>query len=67
MVSFLECTLNVEYRERNRQQEIAELTSQGKLPHEVELEKHPEKSIAGFAWLMGKVAGAINVSLLDIR
>lgn len=51
-------------RERKRQQEIAELTSQGKIPHEVELERHPEKSLAGLPWLMGKVAGAINVSCL---
>lgn len=34
-------------REENRQQEIRELTSQGKIPHEVELEKHPEKSPGG--------------------
>ncbi|KAI1796016.1 2-nitropropane dioxygenase [Ganoderma leucocontextum] len=47
----------------NRQQEIAELTSQGKIPHEAELEKHPEKSMEGRMWLMGKVAGSIN----DIR
>ncbi|KAM5539024.1 hypothetical protein V8D89_007247 [Ganoderma adspersum] len=44
----------------NRQQEIAELTCQGKVPHEVELEKHPEKSMEGRMWLMGKVAGSIN-------
>lgn len=44
----------------NRQQEIAELTYQGKVPHEVELEKHPEKSMEGRMWLMGKVAGSIN-------
>ncbi len=30
-----------------REQEIAELTAQGKIPHEVELEKHPEKSMEG--------------------
>lgn len=34
-------------REDNRQQEIRELTSQGKVPHEVELDKHPEKSLEG--------------------
>ncbi|KAI0670522.1 2-nitropropane dioxygenase [Trametes maxima] len=43
-----------------RQQEITELTSQGKIPHEVELEKHPEKSMEGRMWLMGKVAGSIK-------
>lgn len=34
-------------REENRQQEIINLTSEGKIPHEVELEKHPEKSPSG--------------------
>lgn len=34
-------------REDRRQQEIKELTSQGKIPHQVELEKHPEKSLEG--------------------
>ncbi|CDO70759.1 hypothetical protein BN946_scf184798.g74 [Trametes cinnabarina] len=43
-----------------RQQEVAELTAQGKIPHEVELEKHPEKSMEGRMWLMGKVAGSIK-------
>ncbi|KAJ3521599.1 hypothetical protein NM688_g8997 [Phlebia brevispora] len=46
--------------EENRQQEIKQLTSQGKIPHDVELEKHPEKSLEGRMWLMGKVAGSIN-------
>ncbi|KAI0047963.1 2-nitropropane dioxygenase [Auriscalpium vulgare] len=46
--------------EENRQQEIAELTAQGKIPHELELDQHPEKSIGGRMWLMGKVAGSIN-------
>ncbi|KAH8117237.1 2-nitropropane dioxygenase [Phellopilus nigrolimitatus] len=46
--------------EDKRQAEIKELTSQGKIPHELELEKHPEKSLPGRMWLMGKVAGAIN-------
>ncbi|KAF9239670.1 2-nitropropane dioxygenase [Melanogaster broomeanus] len=46
--------------EFQRQQEIAELVSQGKIPHEVELEKHPEKSLDGRMWLMGKVAGSIQ-------
>lgn len=31
----------------DRQQEIKELTSQGLIPHDVELEKHPEKSLEG--------------------
>ncbi|KAI0807161.1 2-nitropropane dioxygenase [Fomes fomentarius] len=44
----------------NRQQEIVDLTAQGKVPHEVELEKHPEKSMEGRMWLMGRVAGSIK-------
>lgn len=35
------------HREDKRQDEIRALTSQGKIPHEVELEKHPEKSLDG--------------------
>jgi hypothetical protein len=35
------------YREDNRQAEIQELISQGKIPHEHELQKHPEKSLEG--------------------
>jgi hypothetical protein len=37
----------LEYREKNRQPEIKELTSQGIIPHNRELEKHPEKSVEG--------------------
>lgn len=33
--------------ESQRQPEIETIVSQGKIPHEVELEKHPEKSIEG--------------------
>ncbi|KZT11437.1 2-nitropropane dioxygenase [Laetiporus sulphureus 93-53] len=44
----------------SRQQEIAELTSQGKIPHEEEMAKHPEKLPEGREWLMGKVAGSIR-------
>ncbi|KAI0064696.1 2-nitropropane dioxygenase [Artomyces pyxidatus] len=46
--------------EENRQEDIRRLTSQGKIPHELELEQHPEKSLPGRMWLMGKVAGSIN-------
>ncbi|KAI0747981.1 2-nitropropane dioxygenase [Daedaleopsis nitida] len=46
--------------EDKRQQEIISLTAQGKIPHEVELEKHPEKSMDGRMWLMGKVSGSIK-------
>ncbi|THH32957.1 hypothetical protein EUX98_g1188 [Antrodiella citrinella] len=40
--------------EDHRQEEIRKLTSQGKIPHELELEAHPEKSVEGRMWLMGK-------------
>lgn len=46
--------------ESHRQQEILDLVSEGKIPHEVELQKHPEKSVEGRMWLMGRVAGSIN-------
>lgn len=39
-----------------------QLTSQGKIPHDVEMEKHPEKSIEGKMWLMGDVSALIHVS-----
>ena len=44
-----------------------ELTSQGKIPHDLELEKHPERSMEGRMWLMGDVSALIHVSLLDER
>ncbi|KAJ7622941.1 2-nitropropane dioxygenase [Mycena polygramma] len=44
----------------NRQSEIKELTGKGILPHEAELEKHPEKSVEGRPWLMGRVSALIN-------
>ncbi|PCH38283.1 2-nitropropane dioxygenase [Wolfiporia cocos MD-104 SS10] len=43
-----------------RQAEIDELTSQGKIPHDEEIAKHPEKSLEGQYWMMGQVAGTIN-------
>ncbi|OCB84174.1 2-nitropropane dioxygenase [Sanghuangporus baumii] len=46
--------------EENRRDEIKKLTAEGKIPHEVELEKRPEISLPGRAWLMGRVAGAIH-------
>lgn len=46
----------------NRQDEIKSLTSQGKIPHDVELQKHPEKSMPGKSWLMGDVSALIKVS-----
>lgn len=33
--------------EDKRRQEIIELTLNGRIPHEVELERHPEKSLEG--------------------
>ncbi|KAF5372990.1 hypothetical protein D9758_001693 [Tetrapyrgos nigripes] len=54
-------------RETERVQEKENLLASGKIPHnysderkQVELEKHPEKSLSGMTWLMGKVAGSIN-------
>ncbi|ESK88295.1 2-nitropropane dioxygenase [Moniliophthora roreri MCA 2997] len=46
--------------ETKRLAEKEELLTKGLIPHTVELEKHPEKSIAGLSWLMGRVAGAVN-------
>lgn len=39
--------LDVMDRETKRRQELEELVGNGKIPHQVELEKHPEKSLAG--------------------
>ncbi|KAF8238106.1 2-nitropropane dioxygenase [Tricholoma matsutake] len=50
----------VEDWEKNRQAEIKDLTSKGIIPHYHELEKHPEKSIEGRPWLMGRVSALIN-------
>lgn len=36
-------------REKQRSNEIQELISQGKVPHEVELAAHPEKSVQGLS------------------
>ena len=47
-------------RNNNRQAEIKELTSKGIVPHEHELEKHPEKSLAGRSFLIGRVAALIH-------
>ncbi|KAH9079192.1 2-nitropropane dioxygenase [Lactarius deliciosus] len=46
--------------EENRRQEISELVAEGKIPHQVEVDKHPEKSVEGHMWLMGKVAASIK-------
>jgi len=48
--------------EENRRQEILELIAEGKIPHGVEMEKHPEKSMQGRMWLMGQVAASIKVT-----
>ncbi|KAG2061256.1 2-nitropropane dioxygenase [Suillus hirtellus] len=50
----------VEEWETQRQGEITKLVARGHVPHDVELENHPEKSLEGRMWLMGKVAGSIN-------
>ena len=39
---------------------MKKLTSKGIIPHEHELQHHPEKSIAGRAWLIGSVASQIH-------
>ena len=44
----------------NRQAEIQELTSKGIVPHEEELKKKPEISLATRPWLSGSVAGLIK-------
>ncbi|EKM57576.1 uncharacterized protein PHACADRAFT_170818 [Phanerochaete carnosa HHB-10118-sp] len=44
----------------NRQQEIKELTSKGILPHDHELEKHPEKSVEGRMFLIGRISALIH-------
>ncbi|KZT69041.1 2-nitropropane dioxygenase [Daedalea quercina L-15889] len=43
-----------------RHAEVEALTAEGKIPHEVEVEQHPERSLEGRPWLMGKVAGSIK-------
>ena len=37
------------FREMKRASEIQELISQGKVPHDVELQAHPEKSVQGLS------------------
>jgi hypothetical protein len=44
----------------NRTSEIKELTSQGIIPHEHELQKRPEISLQTRPWLTGSVAGLIK-------
>lgn len=46
--------------EDNKQADIKDLTSRGIVPVEHDLERHPEKSIASRAWLMGSVAAVVN-------
>jgi hypothetical protein len=36
-------------RETRRSKEIQELVEQGKIPHDIELQQHPEKSIQGLS------------------
>ncbi|ETW78693.1 hypothetical protein HETIRDRAFT_386881 [Heterobasidion irregulare TC 32-1] len=50
----------VEDWETNRQAEIKELTSKGIIPNELEMEKHPEKSLQAISFLMGNVASLIH-------
>jgi len=46
--------------ETRRRDEMERLIAQGKIPHEVELQNHPDKMLTGVSWLMGRVAGFIN-------
>jgi len=46
--------------EENRRQEILELLAAGKIPHHVDMDKHPEKSLHARMWLMGQVAASIK-------
>ena len=48
------------FRNNNRQQEIKELTSKGIIPHDHELQNHPEKHGKGITFLSGRVAGLIT-------
>lgn len=48
-------------RERNRGDEIKQLTSQGIIPVDKDVEDHPEKSMEARRWLMGQVAALIHV------
>ncbi|KAJ7771754.1 2-nitropropane dioxygenase [Mycena metata] len=47
-------------RETARKIEQEKLVADGKIPHDVELESNPDRSIEGMAFLMGKVAASIN-------
>jgi len=44
----------------SRAQEIDAYLSEGKIPIDVDLSQHPEKSAGARPWLMGKVAASIN-------
>ena len=48
------------FRNNKRQGEIKELTAKGIIPHEHELEKHPERSLEGRTFLIGRVAAMID-------
>ena len=67
-------------RETKRSREIQELVEQGKVPHEVELQQHPEKSIQGlsckrinqtcstaFLRLIAGLMGRVAGSIRDIK
>jgi len=53
----------IEEWEKQRQDELKQLVSEGKIPVEVDVEQHPEKYPSAVTWLMGRVAGSIH----DIR
>jgi len=44
----------------NKTQEVDAYLAEGKIPVDVDLSQHPEKSIEARGWLMGRVAASIN-------
>ena len=55
------------FREDRRQEEIRQLTSEGKIPNEVELERHPEKSIESRMCAYGELRRWFNVTEVFYR
>ncbi|TFL00913.1 2-nitropropane dioxygenase [Pterulicium gracile] len=53
-------TSYIEEWEGKRQEELRELLDQGIIPHQKELETHPEKSISGMWWIMGEGCALID-------
>lgn len=47
-------------RENNHQAEAKALLERGIIPYEIDLEKHPEKSLGARPWATGRVAAQIR-------